>query len=46
MKFRMRITVGDLIAIDPNKIALIEAISDTGSITTAAKHLDISYRRA
>ena len=45
-KFRMRITAGDVIAIGPGKIALIEAIADTGSITAAAKQLDMSYRRA
>jgi molybdate transport system regulatory protein len=45
-KFRMRVTMGDVIAIGPGKIALIEAISETGSITAAAKSLDMSYRRA
>jgi len=46
VKFRMRITVGDLIAIGPGKIALIEAIGETGSITGAARQLGMSYRRA
>lgn len=45
-KFRIRITAGDLIAIGPGKIALLEAIIETGSITAAAKQLDMSYRRA
>lgn len=45
-KFRMRITAEDVIAIGPGKIALVEAIADTGSITSAAKSLDMSYRRA
>ena len=45
-KFRMRVTRGDVIAVGPGKIALIEAISETGSITAAAKSLDMSYRRA
>ncbi len=45
-KFRMRITAGDVIAIGPGKIALLEAIVETGSITAAAKSLDMSYRRA
>ena len=45
-KFRLRVTTGDLIAIGPGKIALIEAIAETGSITAAAKSLDMSYRRA
>jgi len=45
-KFRMRITTGDAIAIGPGKISLLEAIDETGSITAAAKSLDMSYRRA
>lgn len=42
----MRITAGEVIAIGPGKIALLEAIRETGSITAAAKRLDMSYRRA
>lgn len=42
----MRITLGDVVAIGPGKIALVEAIAATGSITAAAKSLDMSYRRA
>ena len=45
-RFRMRVTAGDAIAIGPGKIALLEAIDQTGSITAAAKALDMSYRRA
>jgi molybdate transport system regulatory protein len=45
-KFRMRIQAGDVIAIGPGKVTLLEAIAETGSITAAAKHLDMSYRRA
>jgi molybdate transport system regulatory protein len=45
-KFRLRITAGGVIAVGPGKIALLEAIGATGSITAAAKHLDMSYRRA
>ncbi len=45
-RFRFRITAGDTIAIGPGKIALLEAVAQTGSITTAAKSLDMSYRRA
>lgn len=37
---------GDAIAVGPGKIALLEAIADTGSLTSAAKALDMSYRRA
>jgi molybdate transport system regulatory protein len=45
-RFRFRITAGETIAIGPGKIALLEAVAQTGSITTAAKSLDMSYRRA
>lgn len=34
------------LAIGPGKIALLEAIARTGSITAAAKDLGMSYRRA
>lgn len=46
IRFRMRITDGDAIAVGPGKIALVEAIAETGSITAAAKTLNMSYRRA
>jgi len=46
LRFRIRITDGDVIAVGPGKIALLEAIDKTGSITAAAKSLDMSYRRA
>ncbi|MPZ42988.1 MAG: LysR family transcriptional regulator [Betaproteobacteria bacterium] len=46
LKFRIRISKGDDIAVGPGKIALLEAIIDTGSITAAAKKLRMSYRRA
>ena len=42
----MRITAGELIAIGPGKVALLEAIDRTGSIAAAAKRLEMSYRRA
>lgn len=45
-RFRMRVTDGEAIAVGPGKIALLEAIAETGSITAAAKSLDMSYRRA
>ena len=45
-RFRARITAGERIAIGPGKIALLEAIERSGSITAAAKRLDMSYRRA
>lgn len=46
VRFRMRIMTGDTIAIGPGKIQLLEAIQQTGSLTAAARHIDMSYRRA
>lgn len=43
---RMRIMLGDTIAIGPGKIALLEAIRECGSISAAARRLDMSYKRA
>jgi len=44
--FRLRIMQGDAIAVGPGKIDLLEAIAATGSITAAAKRVEMSYRRA
>jgi molybdate transport system regulatory protein len=46
VKFRLRVTRGDDIAVGPGKIDLLEAIARTGSITAAARSLGMSYRRA
>lgn len=46
LHFRIRIRNGDVIAIGPGKIALLEAIDRTGSIVAAARELEMSYRRA
>ncbi|HVN35140.1 MAG TPA: winged helix-turn-helix domain-containing protein [Casimicrobiaceae bacterium] len=46
VRFRLRITKGDAIAIGPGKTELLEAIAETGSLTSAAKSLGMSYRRA
>jgi molybdate transport system regulatory protein len=46
VRFRLRMSVGERIAIGPGKIALLEAIRDHHSITAAAKALGMSYRRA
>ena len=46
VQFRLRIRNEDVIAVGPGKIALLEAIASTGSITAAAKELGMSYRRA
>ena len=39
-------THGAELAIGPGKIDLLEAIQTTGSISSAARHLHMSYRRA
>lgn len=46
IQFRLRVLLGDDIAIGPGKVDLLEAIGATGSITAAAKALGMSYRRA
>lgn len=46
LRLRVRVTRGDEVAIGPGKIELLEAIRTQGSITTAAKHIGMSYRRA
>jgi len=46
LRFRMRISDGDVVAIGPGKVALLEAIAATGSITAAAQAMEMSYRRA
>ncbi|HEV7574967.1 MAG TPA: ModE family transcriptional regulator [Caldimonas sp.] len=45
-RFRLRVTAGEAIFVGPGKIALLEAIRDTHSITAAAKSMGMSYRRA
>lgn len=45
-RFRLRVTAGEAIFVGPGKVALLEAIRDTRSITAAAKSLGMSYRRA
>ena len=44
LSIRIDLPSGDRIG--PGKILLLEAIRDTGSISAAARHLDMSYRRA
>ena len=43
---RIRILIGDIVALGPGKARLLEAIGETGSITGAAQAMDMSYRRA
>ena len=45
-RFRLRVTAGDVVAVGPGKIDLLEAIAETRSITAAAKSIGMSYRRA
>jgi len=45
-KLRLRILFGPEIAVGPGKVALLEAIRKTGSISAAARRLGMSYRRA
>jgi molybdate transport system regulatory protein len=42
----IRVDCGSGFRIGPGKIALLEAIRSTGSITAAAKSIGMSYRRA
>jgi molybdate transport system regulatory protein len=46
MKVRVRIDFDDLHAVGPGKIALLERMRDCGSLSQAARELDMSYRRA
>lgn len=43
---RLRLMLGEEIALGPGKADLLEAIQASGSISAAAKSLDMSYRRA
>jgi molybdate transport system regulatory protein len=43
---RIRILLGSSIAIGPGKAALLQAISETGSIAAAGRQMGMSYRRA
>jgi molybdate transport system regulatory protein len=46
VQFRLRFMLDDSIALGPGKIALLESIAQTGSISAAARQHDMSYRRA
>jgi molybdate transport system regulatory protein len=45
-RLTVRVDFGSDRAIGPGKIALLEAIRDTGSISQAGRQLGMSYRRA
>jgi molybdate transport system regulatory protein len=46
VRFRMRIRTGEAVALGPGKVDLLEAVREHGSISAAARSLDMSYRRA
>jgi molybdate transport system regulatory protein len=46
VRFRMRIRSGGAVALGPGKVELLEAVREFGSISAAARSLDMSYRRA
>ena len=43
---RLRVLIGNEIALGPGKSDLLEALRQTGSITRAAKSMNMSYMRA
>ncbi len=43
---RVRLKSGDDIALGPGKVQLLWAIGETGSISAAARSMNMSYRRA
>jgi len=43
---RLRILLGAAVALGPGKADLLEAIGRTGSISAAAREMNMSYRRA
>lgn len=46
LNLRLRLYLGEEIAMGPGKADLLEAIRDTGSIAAAGRQMDMSYRRA
>ena len=46
LKVRVRIDFDDLHSVGPGKVALLERMRDCGSLSQAARELDMSYRRA
>lgn len=46
IKPKLRILLGAEIAIGPGKADLLDAVARTGSISAAAREMDMSYRRA
>ena len=46
VKFKIQLLVNDSIALGPGKADLLEAIQEKGSISAAAVHMGMSYKRA
>lgn len=46
LRITFRIDFGESGAVGPGKIALLERMRETGSLSQAARELDMSYRRA
>ncbi|MBE7490674.1 MAG: LysR family transcriptional regulator [Planctomycetes bacterium] len=46
LKLRMRLMLGNEIALGPGKADLLEGIASTGSIAAAGRKLGMSYKRA
>ncbi len=43
---RLRVLLGSAVAVGPGKADLLQAVEETGSISRAAAHMGMSYRRA
>ncbi len=43
---RLRVIIDGVVAVGPGKVDLLEAVAAHGSISAAARSLDMSYRRA
>lgn len=43
---RIRLLIGESVALGPGKAALLDAIEATGSLSAAARSMGMSYRRA
>lgn len=43
---KIRLLLGDTVALGPGKAALLIAIDETGSISAAAREMGMSYRKA
>jgi molybdate transport system regulatory protein len=46
LRLRLRIVLGQDIAVGPGKVDLLEAIDQTGSIAAAGRRMKMSYKRA